>query len=96
MTTGHAKTTGVVNDDEIGAAGLSAFRRQPGASAGADDGLALRQRLQQPRQRFLSGHRRLSPNPRNESNALNCQHTAVVDCGDAAVSSPDSRYALPL
>ena len=38
----HAVAAGVVNDDEVDAACLLAFRGQPGAGAAADDGLAAR------------------------------------------------------
>ena len=39
---GHAVAAGIVDDDEVDAAGLLALRRQPGAGAAADDRLAAR------------------------------------------------------
>ena len=57
----HAIPPGVVDDDEIGAAGLRALRREPGPGAGADDRPAVLHLRPQARQRFLPLHARTSP-----------------------------------
>ena len=64
---GHAVAAGVVDDDEVDAAGLLALRREPGAGAAADDGLAARDHRAELRQDLGAGDARHRCLPREDS-----------------------------
>ena len=57
----HPVAARVVDDEEVGAAGLRALRRQPRAGAGADDRPPLLHLVTESRECFLAGHAVTSP-----------------------------------
>ena len=53
----HAVAAAVVDDDQVGAAGLGELRREAGSGAGADDRHARGDLRAQPRERLVARHR---------------------------------------
>src|SRR5262249_28149855 len=87
---GHPVAAGVVDDDQVGPAGLGALGGQAGARAGADDHAAGVERRPQLRAGLVAGHRSSSS---SLSAIASANSGSLMLWSDSITSTLSSRYS---